>query len=311
MIKFYKFSLLTTIATYFLILVGGVVRVTEAGLGCPDWPTCFGRWIPPTSLSQLPPDIDPDSFNIITAWTEYINRLSGMTVGLIIMTLALWAIFKFRDNKTILYPSIAAALLTAIQGWQGSVVVSSLLEPIVISVHMFLALIIVGLLIYVTVEAKYKASSVDSMKKLPKALFIWVKIVGLLTITQIILGTKIRGAIEVLAKNSVDASFASWMTETGVYSFLHAGLGLLVVLLALYYGSILREARNILPASVNKANNIMIILFSTQLILGLLFIFHDLSAVRQLMHQWFGSLAFGVLLYLYFNLNKIGIPHEE
>ncbi len=73
--RFRHLALFATFATYFAIFMGGLVRVSGAGLGCPDWPKCFGRWFPPTSLSQLPPEIDPSLFNLTLAWIEYINRL--------------------------------------------------------------------------------------------------------------------------------------------------------------------------------------------------------------------------------------------
>ncbi|HRH35128.1 MAG TPA: COX15/CtaA family protein, partial [Catalimonadaceae bacterium] len=89
----------------FLVLVGGIVRTTGSGMGCPDWPKCFGSWIPPTSVDQVPvsyysnPLSSKDGvlvFNVYKTWTEYVNRLIGVFIGLALMLQLFWA---FRSGS--------------------------------------------------------------------------------------------------------------------------------------------------------------------------------------------------------------------
>ena len=82
---FSKFAFLSTVATYIVIFAGGLVRVSGAGLGCPDWPKCFGGWVPPLTASQLPPGFDSQTFNFTLAWIEYVNRLMGVLLGMLIV----------------------------------------------------------------------------------------------------------------------------------------------------------------------------------------------------------------------------------
>ena len=98
--KLFRLStIISAVLTYLIIFIGGMVRVSGAGMGCPDWPKCFGRWIPPTSLSQIPDYIDPAKFNIVLAWIEYLNRLFGVLVGFsILITLILG--FKYHSKIT-------------------------------------------------------------------------------------------------------------------------------------------------------------------------------------------------------------------
>ena len=94
-----KTALAALLATIFLIFVGAIVRVTGSGLGCPDWPTCWGELIPPTSLEQVDfdrldidkfqkrnPEITKETlsaeFNPVHVWIEFINSLVSLTQGL-------------------------------------------------------------------------------------------------------------------------------------------------------------------------------------------------------------------------------------
>lgn len=96
--------------------------MTQSGMGCPDWPTCFGMWIPPTDVSQLPADFESylskqdidHSFNVYHTWIEYINRLLGAILGVFIFIYAVWTSIKFSTRKpkmkTLLLANLGLAL---------------------------------------------------------------------------------------------------------------------------------------------------------------------------------------------------------
>ncbi|NBV41672.1 heme A synthase [bacterium] len=143
--------LITLILIFGLIFVGSTVRSTEAGMGCPDWPKCFGQWIPPTSESQLPANYRELyahrgyaelSFNPVKTWTEYINRLLGVMIGFVVIINGLVALInrKALPRSRPLWLSWSAILLVGFQGWLGAVVVASVLTPWIITAHMAVAM---------------------------------------------------------------------------------------------------------------------------------------------------------------------------
>src|SRR6185295_354260 len=151
--SFQRLALWTTGTTYFLILVGGLVRASGAGLGCPDWPRCFGSWIPPASAADLPPQFDRSLFNPTLMWTEYLNRLLGVAVGFLILATVVSAWRHHRRDPRILWSAIVALLLTGFQGWLGGRVVAHELAAWIVTAHLLVAIVIVALLIYATVSA--------------------------------------------------------------------------------------------------------------------------------------------------------------
>src|SRR5215210_7261572 len=150
---FLKFSKVILVTIFLVILAGGVVRMTQSGMGCPDWPKCFGRWIPPTSENQLPQNYKDlyafkyvdTSFNPYHTWVEYINRMLGALLGLLLIVQFFWSFRFFKSNKKIVWLSFALLLLTGFQGWLGSKVVSTNLESVKVTTHMLVALVIAAL----------------------------------------------------------------------------------------------------------------------------------------------------------------------
>jgi len=303
--RFRRVAVTSTIATYLLIFVGGLVRVSGAGLGCPDWPKCFGRWIPPTSASQLPASIDPALFNFTLAWIEYINRLIGVVIGLLILGTAILAIKNFRDKPKILYPSMAAAILVAYQGWQGSQVVASALEPFIITIHMVLAFVIVSLLIYVSQQAYYTENpQAESESTYPDNAWKWVMMLWAVAIVQIILGTQVRSAIQHAADKFPLLSDTGVLQASDPLNYIHGMFGVLVAGGTWFVADrILKQSSKPSPL-VEYGTKIMIVLVIAQVVIGGILIGFGLPNLMQLYHLWTASLFVGVLLILFSALRQ-------
>lgn len=297
---FQKFALSSTVATYFLIFIGGLVRVSGAGLGCPDWPKCFGKWIPPLSRNEIPQGFDAASYNITLAWIEYLNRLAGMITGLLILITAILAIINFRKQKLILIPSILAAIMVAFQGWYGSIVVKSQLLPFTVSIHMLIALVIASLLIYVTYHSfNHERSHAGSDTKSHKSLLL---ILWFITIVQILFGTQTRSQIEIVWDQFPLLAASAVLARVGLINHIHAILGICVALCTILIGLKIQRIPNL---SENRKQNIwlMVILVFLQVVVGLILQIIGLPPVLQVFHLWIASLLIGVILINYSELS--------
>ncbi len=192
---FQKLAVATTATTYLLIMVGGLVRAVGAGLGCPDWPKCFGSWVPPTRADQLPAAFDPLQFNAALTWTEYLNRLLGVMVGVLIFATLAAALVRHRRTRRVLWPTGAAFLLVGFQGWLGGRVVAHGLEPWIVTAHLVVALIIVSLLLYATVNAFFPdAAPAPGPER--RLIGRGAKALMALTLVQVAVGTQVRSGID-------------------------------------------------------------------------------------------------------------------
>jgi protoheme IX farnesyltransferase len=138
MTRFQKLSIATTASTVLLVVVGGLVRATNSGLGCPGWPTCFGRWIPPLRYHAL---------------IEYSHRFIATVVVVLVCFQALVAWRRFRRVRQILWPALAAVVLVFFQAALGGIVVEGGLEATLVAAHFATAMILLGVLVVVTANA--------------------------------------------------------------------------------------------------------------------------------------------------------------
>lgn len=276
-----KTAITTVIATLVLILVGGLVRAAGAGLGCPDWPQCFGMWIPPTSAAELPPGYDASLFNPVHTWLEYVNRLIGVLIGFLI-TLTFLFSFKYRKiDPVVTVSSGIAFFLVLVQGWLGGQVVKSGLSAGMITVHMMLAMIIVNTLLFASFRAMNERLSTRLLPDTKKLLLIVSGAILFVTLVQLVLGTQVRESIDV-AKNVLELPRESWIDTSDLLYIVHRSFSWIVVILSFYLLYVNRK-RDV-PDRLKKIGYIIFGLIILQMILGLGMERLNIPGTLQLLH---------------------------
>jgi cytochrome c oxidase assembly protein subunit 15 len=308
MSRFQKWALATTIATYFLIMVGGLVRASGAGLGCPNWPKCFDQYYPPLSADQIPAEYDPELFNVQLAWIEYINRMIGVVIGFLIIATLYYAIKDHRQNKRILYPTITSFVLVLFQGWLGGQVVAQELAPWLVTAHMVLALVIVSLLLYATVGAFFPDVKRPGEMPIDRRRLAWIALaVLIISLAQIGLGAKLRGDLENVEQNNPDLARASLIDEAGWSDVVHRTFSWLVlgsVSFAAYYTHRRMKHKHPLLISLSRVMVVMVVL---QVLVGIGLAYGGLPPVLQVMHLINASVLVGVITMIYLLTNRLPI----
>src|SRR3989344_8405367 len=211
---FQRLIFLSILGTYLVILAGAVVRGTGSGLGCPDWPTCFGQWVPPTDISELPANYKEiykisgktiADFDPFKTWTEYINRLLGVVLGFLIVLL-FGKSFKVRSyDPNIPWFCGGLLFLILVQGGVGALAVSTHLKPFLITIHMLLAVLLLFGLLYLRKYCHDLQNTALVQKIDAKALRITKILVGL-TFFQVMLGTQVRQQVDHYIRDTFQAT---------------------------------------------------------------------------------------------------------
>lgn len=343
--RFRRIGVLTVFAVYFLILVGGIVRSTGSGMGCPDWPKCFGSWVPPTDVSQLPEDylevykhqrIEKNQrlagyldklgfdkvadaifshpsqyieteFNVTKTWIEYINRLVGALIGIFIFLTVVYARPYLKSDKAVFYLALGSLVLVGFQGWLGSIVVSTNLLPVTITIHMALALVLVAMLQYAVTRAS-KDSITVKYNYMPKiGAGMWL--LAILTFGQILIGTQVREEVDLISSMTGGANRETWVDQLGVSFYVHRTFSILLVALHVYVALQLYKLQN---RQLSKLTNVMLMLVGAEIVFGIIMAYFAIPPVLQPLHLTFAALLFGVqfqiLIIYYYASKKAPVP---
>jgi cytochrome c oxidase assembly protein subunit 15 len=289
-----------------------VVRCTQSGMGCPDWPKCFGQYIPPTEMDQVlftpnrqyakgqfilfndslkyakqrftssavynPQNWLPYTkhdyarFEVYKTWIEYINRLLGALLGLFVLVQCIWSYRMRKENKKNFFLCLFLVFLTGFQAWLGKTVVDSNLEVLKISAHLAGALAM--LLTELLILHKPDAEKTG----FPKKLIIFLYILFGLLVVQIFMGVGVRQLVDQVSKKYLYTNRGSWLSETGLIFYVHRSCSLL-----LFTGTVTLYFRFKKYVNIPLFRLFLATLF-LQLLVGIVFSYLQFPAFAQPVH---------------------------
>ncbi|HSS92774.1 MAG TPA: COX15/CtaA family protein [Candidatus Dormibacteraeota bacterium] len=217
-VGFRRIALVTATFAYLQIALGGVVRVSGSGLGCPDWPLCHGRPYPPANLHAI---------------IEYSHRAVGSVTGVLIIATVVLAWVVYRTRRPIVAWLATASLIGVVaEGALGGIVVANELSPWLVVVHLGLAMIILGSLVATAVMSMPPSAGAPDrgFRRL-------LAVVAALTYVMLLTGST------VVASNADEAcrtwplcggGFAPDFNGANAFTMLHRGAVFLVGILIVY-----------------------------------------------------------------------------
>jgi len=333
--KFKLFSIISLTLIYLVILAGSTVRMTGSGMGCPDWPKCFGYLIPPTNRTQLDwkqnynytkgqiiiinnklyssknqfksernynesnwklyTKHNYSLFNPYHTWIEYINRLIGALSGLSVLIMTLFSFSYLKEKKIIPIFSIITLFLMGFQAWLGKIVVDSNLMPIKITIHLSLAILLIILMVVLIQFSQKKEYNYTISKK-----FKTILILGfIVTLSQIFMGTQVREYVDQIFKSSNNSLSNIWQKTPPIIFYIHRSFSILVLFIHFYIGYKFFKS-----GMIPFAFKIIILMIGCEILTGILMYYFNFPFFSQPLHLLFASILIGAQTYFIIEINK-------
>ncbi|HOY11483.1 MAG TPA: COX15/CtaA family protein [Saprospiraceae bacterium] len=300
MVGYRKYTIFIFCFVFLVVIAGGIVRTTQSGMGCPDWPKCFGSWIPPLTADDLPADFEKylkkqdidHSFNAFHTWIEYINRLLGALLGLLVLIHLVWTVRKRKVlGNVFLYHSIAMLIVVLFTAWLGKVVVDENLAVVKISLHMITALVLAFIPLMI-VNLLDRNESVSG-QVVPRGIYIPYLLLFILLLIQLLLGIGVRQEVDVISKASEYLNRETWLSTVGPRFIVHRSFSWIILITSIY---LLIKHKGYYFRSVNKMILGLVVIL---MIFGIMLNYLDFPAFVQPLHLLFSliliAMVFGVL----------------
>jgi len=314
---FQKLAVAALLALIVLIFMGAIVRATGAGMGCPDWPRCWGKLIPPTTVEEVDfsrldmekfrrtaarYDRDPDlvtvdalraEFNPVHVWTEFINRLTSLPVGFLTLALFIASFWQRPERPVVFWSSFGSVLLVMINAWMGAKVVASDLRPEVITVHMALAMLLLCILVFTAWRGRPDPWQIEFSGQQR-----WLTGLGvglfLLVVFEGVVGSQVRQLTDSLARSHPGEMRAEWVGElenTWVY-LIHRSFSWVILGTAVgFFFSALTNR----VGGASWVEKLILALVLAQMAIGLVLSQVGIGPVTQVLHVGLSSILVSTL----------------
>lgn len=320
---FQRLALAAFVCVEVLLFVGAAVRASGSGLGCPDWPFCYGCWVPPTSAEAIdfskldlekfrkkaaqhgrdPASITEESlraeFDPVATWIEYLNRLTSLPVGLSVLAMWLASGGEWkRGRPRVFVAATTSLLLVLVNAWLGARVVLSGLQPGIITLHMALAILLLCVLIYTAWRGcaqPWRLPTGDAPRR--GSAWRWALLLFALVVIEGVMGSQVREMTDQLAKAHLGEQRADWVNEleqTTVY-LIHRSFSWLILGVAVGFG--LAAKRRL--GRLGWLELSILVLVASQMVLGVVLGHIGILPIAQVLHVGLSSLLVsGLFLWL-------------
>jgi cytochrome c oxidase assembly protein subunit 15 len=311
------------VITLIVITLGALTRLLDAGLGCPDWPGCYGQIIPPQGIEQIQQaNAQHPEFPVeqIKAWSEMIHRYAASLLGLSLLILALVVSFK-AEYKAIKHISYIALGWVILQGIFGMLTVTLRIWPPVVTAHL-----VAGMIMLAICYGQYQVCQGEK-RKLPGHLRTPLLLLIIITLIQLGLGAWTSSQYAGLACPDLPQCQNQWWPET-VHGPFHAPM----VNAQEYLGGLLPMADRMAIQIIHRAGAVVVLLaclflairlfrsqhtlqillllsaLTLQISIGLANVFFLLPLTLALLHNTGAAIFWLTLWWVYFSVSK---DHQE